>query len=496
MPASAVARKAKPPLLAGRPPGPRGQPILGCLLDCRRDLLGFLRHCAREYGDVAFFRFLHIPVYVLSHPDDIERVLVTESAKFVKSRDYRALAAVLGNGLVTSEGETWRSQRRLVQPAFHREHIQRYAHVMVGHTERAISQWQDGGTFDVHREMMRLTLEIVADCLFGTDVRSHSGTVGEALQVVMENFSDFARLAMVLPRWLALPRTSKMGRATRRLDAALYSIIHRRRAAPSGGAPGTRTAHHVASTGDHQGRPYAGTPGNTGRNGNGQGAMDLLDLLLQAQDESGGAMDDRQVRDEAMTLFLAGHETTALALSWTWYLLGRNPEVGQKLADELDEVLAGRAPTPEDLPRLRYTDMVLKESMRLYPPAWAIGREARETFQAGPYLAPPGTAVFISQWITHYDPRFFPEPERFDPERWRDDPIRRGALPRFAYFPFGGGPRVCIGAGFAQMEAALILATIAHRFRLSLVPGQSIPLLPSVTLRPRHGIRVTAHKRR
>jgi len=206
-------------------------------------------------------------------------------------------------------------------------------------------------------------------------------------------------------------------------------------------------------------------------------------------------MDDRHVRDEAMTLFLAGHETTALALSWTWYFLGQHPEVEQKLADELAEVLAGRAPTPEDLPRLRYTNMVLNESMRLRPPAWAIGREVRDPFRAGQFLVPPGTNLLISQWITHRDPRFFPEPERFDPERWRDDPIRRGTLPRFAYFPFGGGPRVCIGAGFAQMEAALILATIAQRFRLSLVPGQSIPLLPSVTLRPMHGIRVTIHKR-
>jgi cytochrome P450 len=484
MPATAVARKAQPALISGRPPGPKGRPILGCLLECRRDLLGFLRQCARDHGDVAFFRFMHIPVYVLSHPDDIERVLVTESAKFVKSRDYRALASILGDGLVTSEGETWRRQRRLMQPAFHREHLLRYARLMVDAAGRAIARWHDGQVFDVHQEMMRLTLEVVAECLFGADVSPHSGSVGEALQVVMENFSDFARMAMVLPRWLALPRTSKLGQATRRLDAAVYSVIHARRAARSGGERQRVEAIQLGSSG-------AG-----GENDSGRVAADLLDLVLQAQDESGGAMDDRQVRDEAMTLFLAGHETTALALSWTWYLLGRNPEVEQKLAEELDQALAGRAPTPEDLPRLRYTDMVLKESMRLYPPAWAIGREARASFQAGPYLVPPGTAVFISPWITHRDPRFFPDPERFDPERWQDDPIRRGALPRYAYFPFGGGPRVCIGAGFAQMEAALILATIAQRFRLSLVPGQPMELLPSITLRPRHGIRVRAQSRR
>lgn len=472
MATTAVAAAAPRQPDSGPPPGPKGRFIVGSMLDLRRNLLGFLTQCARDYGDVAFFRFMHIPVCVLSHPDDIERVLVTDSAKFVKSRDYRALTTVVGDGLLTSEGDTWRRQRRLVQPSFHRENILRYARVMAEDSERAVAAWRDGQTFDIHQEMMRLTLEIVAECLFGTDVRSHSGNVGEALQVVMENFSDHARMAMVLPRWLALPRLSKMGKAVRRLDAALYSMIRERRDAED-----TRRAH--------------GTAGNA----NGTGTADLLALLLRAQDEPGGAMDDRQIRDEAMTLFLAGHETTALALSWTWYFLGQNRDVEQKLAAELDEVLAGRAPRPEDLPRLRYTDMVLKESMRLYPPAWAIGREAREPFEAGGFRLPSGMNVFISQWITHRDPRFFPEPERFDPERWRDDPIRRGTLPRFAYFPFGGGPRVCIGAGFAQMEAALILATIAQRFRFSLVPGQSIPLLPSVTLRPLHGIQVTVHNR-
>jgi cytochrome P450 len=489
LPTVAAAAKAPLKLRTDLPPGPKGRFLLGSILELRRDLLGFLTQCAREYGDVAYFRFLHMPVYVLSHPDDIERVLITDALKFVKSRDYRALAAVLGDGLVTSEGETWRRQRCLVQPAFHRENILRYARVMVDYTERAIAGWQDGGTFDVHPAMMGLTLEIVSECLFGADVRPQSGNVGEALQVVMENFSDYARMALVLPRWLALPRMSKMGQAVRRLNAALYSILHERRAARNGKHPSHGSGNGIAN-------PAGTAAGSGGGNASADAPADLLGLLLQAQDESGGAMDDRQVRDEAMTLFLAGHETTALALSWTWYLLGANPDVEQKLAEELDQVLAGRAPTPEDLPRLRYTDMVLKESMRLYPPAWAIGREAREPFQAGEFLVRAGATVFFSQWITHRDPRFFPGPERFDPERWRDDPIRRGALPRFAYFPFGGGPRVCVGAGFAQMEAALILATIAQRFRLSLVPGQSIPLLPSVTLRPRHGVRVTAHRRK
>jgi cytochrome P450 len=248
-----------------------------------------------------------------------------------------------------------------------------------------------------------------------------------------------------------------------RLDRILYAIIRERRAARA----------------------------VTRSNGSG----DLLSLLLDAQDEAGRTMGESELRDQALTLFVAGHETTALALSWTWYLLSQHPQVDQKLAAELGAVLGRREPAPADLPSLPYLDRVLKESLRLYPPAWGIGREALDDFEAGGYRLRAGTKVFISQWVTHRDPRFFPDPGRFDPDRWQDDPVRNGTLPRFAYFPFGGGPRVCIGAGFAQMEAALLLATIAQRFRMTLVPGHPIELLPSVTLRPKYGIRVMIHRR-
>ncbi|HEY6292601.1 MAG TPA: cytochrome P450 [Terriglobia bacterium] len=444
----------------GLPPGPKGRPFIGSMLELRRDLLGFMTRMARQYGDVVLFHFLHIPVCLLAHPDDIESILVKNSLRFVKSRDYRALAGVMGDGLLTTEGEEWRRQRKLVQPAFYRDNILNYAKVMTDCTERAIGAWQDGGVFDVHQEMMRLTLQIVARCLFGADVSAQAHEVGEALQVVMERFADYARLAMVLPKWFRIPRVSKMGRAVRQLDAILYAIIRQRRS----------------------------------QNGSGE-SQDLLSLLLRAQDETGSTMDDRELRDEAMTLFLAGHETTALALSWTWYLLSQNPEVEEKLAGELQQVLDGRVPSPGDLPGLRYTDRVLKESLRLYPPAWGIGRETLEGFEAGGYRLPAGTNVFISPWVTHRDPRFFPHPERFDPDRWQNDSIRQGTLPRFAYFPFGGGPRVCVGAGFAQMESTLLLAAIAQGFRLTLVPGHPIALLPSVTLRPKHGIRMVIHRR-
>jgi cytochrome P450 len=310
--------------------------------------------------------------------------------------------------------------------------------------------------------MTRLTLQVAARCLFGADVMAQAREVGEAMRVATAQFADYARLAMILPNWFLIPRFSKMGRAVQRLDRVLYPIIRERRADSAGEANGSK---------------------------------DLLSLLLAARDEEGRAMDDSELRDQAMTLFLAGHETTALALSWTWYLLSQNPDADERLATEIRNFLGGREPVPDDLPTLPYLDRVLKESLRLYPPAWSIGREALDDFEAGGYRLRAGTKVLLSQWVTHRDGRFFPDPERFDPDRWQRDPDSRGAPPRFAYFPFGGGPRVCIGAGFAQMEAALLVATIARRFRMTLVPDHPVKLLPSVTLRPKYGIRVTIRRR-
>jgi len=440
------------------PPGPKGLPIVGNVFEPRGNAVGYFTRCFRDYGDIVFVRFLGVPMCLVNRPDCIESVLVTQNNNFEKSKDYRALRRVLGNGLLTSEGEFWRRQRKLVQPAFHQVRIAAYAEVMVSYTERMLASWKDGEERDIHEAMMRLTLDIVAKTLFDTDVSREAEDVGAALQLLMSKFFRQAGFALLLPRSIPIPTTQQLRRAVAQLDKVIYEIIRRRRAGP-------------ATSGD------------------------LLSVLLQAQDDEGLRMTDRQLHDEIMTLFLAGHETTANALSWTWLLLGQHPEIEEKLVEELQRVLAGRAPAASDLPRLTYTDMVLRESMRLYPPVWVIGRRALAPFRMGEYELPAETNVLMSQLITHRDGRYFPEPERFDPDRWGPSDPRNLALPRFAYFPFGGGPRVCVGAGFAMMEAVLLLATIAQKFRLTLVPGQNVKYLPSVTLRPKSGIRMIAERR-
>ena len=440
------------------PPGPKGLPIVGNMFEPRGDAIRYFTKCIREYGDIVFLRFLGVPMCLVNRPDCIESVLVTQHNNFEKSKDYRALRRVLGNGLLTSEGVFWRRQRKLVQPAFHQGRIAAYAEVMVAYTERMVASWKHGQGLDVHEAMMRLTLDIVAKTLFDTDVSREAEDVGAALQVLMSKFFRQAGFALLLPSFIPIPTTRRLQRAVGQLDKVIYEIIRRRRTS-------------------------------------GQTSGDLLSVLLRAQDDEGLGMTDRQLHDEIMTLFLAGHETTANALSWTWLLLGQNPGVEEKLIEELRRVLSGRSPTAADLPRLTYTEMILREAMRLYPPVWVIGRRGLAPFRMGEYELPAETNVLMSQIITHRDARYFPDPDRFDPDRWKADDPRFVSLPRFAYFPFGGGPRVCIGAGFAMMEAVLLLATIAQRFILTLVPGQTIEKLPSVTLRPKSGIRVILHGR-
>ena len=435
------------------PPGPKGVPFFGSVFEPRGDSIGYLTRCVREFGDIVFFRFLGVPACFVNRPDYIESVLVTQNNNFVKSKDYRAMRRVLGNGLLLSEGEFWRRQRKLIQPAFHQERIAAYADIMTGYTQRMLAGWGDGQTLDIHGAMMHLTLGIVAKTLFDADVSHEAEDVDAALAVLMGKFLRQAGLALLLPRWVPLPTSQLLKRAVSRLDKVIYGIIEQRRAS-------------------------------------GQMSGDLLSVFLQVQDDEGIGMTDRQLHDEIMTLFLAGHETTANVLSWTWLLLGQNPEVEEKLIEELGRVLGGRSPTPADLPRLIYTDMVLRESMRLYPPVWVIGRRALEPFRLGNYELPAETNVLISQLILHRDSRYFPEPDRFDPDRWRPNDPRSVSLPRFAYLPFGGGPRVCIGAGFAMMEAVLLLATIAQKFQIQIASGQKVKTQQSVTLRPKNGIQV------
>lgn len=435
------------------PPGPRGLKALANVLAFGRDWSGFLGRCHREYGDVVFFRFLNMPFCLVAHPDGIEYVLVKNAQNFVKSRDYRALKAVLGNGLLTSEGNLWQGQRKLIQPAFRHENIVNYARIMTEAAATKLASWRDGDTRDIHEDLMGVTLEIVAKSLFGSDVSETARGVAQAVNTVLTLFIDQANLAFLLPEKMPIPKSARLRKAIKHLNHVIHEIIRRRRAHPH--------------------------PMN-----------DLLQNLLAIQDESGAGMTDDQLRDEVMTLFLAGHETTANSLTWTLYLLSQNPAVEEALGAELHSVLQGRAPTAADLARLPYTEMVVKESMRLYPPAWGIGRRAIHDFELDGYRIPAGTNLFLLQVLTHRDARFFPEPQRFDPERWRDDPTRIEKLPRFAYFPFGGGPRVCVGAGFAMMEATLLLATFAQRFRFKLVPGQDLEPLYSVTLRPKQGLKM------
>jgi cytochrome P450 len=444
----------------GRPPGPKGRLLSGHIVPMRRDSLGFMTRAAREHGDVVALRFGPNRALLVSHPDLVERVLVTERRSFAKGRAVLLIGRVTGEGLVVSGGDHWRRQRRLIQPAFHHARIAAYADTMASFTERRLDSWQDGETRDLHEELMGLTLEIVCKTLFDADVsREAESEVGQAVSVAVEALNQvLTSFQFFLPAWVPVPANVRLRRAVRRLDALLYRIIEEHR-----------------SSGVDRG--------------------DLLSTLLRAQDEDDGThMTDRQVRDEAMTLFLAGHETTSIALTWAWYLLSQNPDAEARLHAELDAVLDGRAPTFEDVPRLAYAGNVVAEALRLYPPAPALGREAVWDCELGGYPVRKGTNVILSQWVMQRDPRWFDRPDEFHPDRWENHLARR--TPRFAYFPFGGGQRTCIGNSFATMEATLLLATMAQRFRLRLMPGHLVEPQARFTLRPAHGMPMVLEARR
>jgi cytochrome P450 len=436
------------------PPGPRRR-IFGALVAPGRDTLAMLTGFAREYGDVTFLRLGGERCYFINHPQYVRDVLVTNQRNFTKSRGLERAKLLLGEGLLTSEGQHHLRQRRLIQPAFHRERIAGYGAVMVDYADRMRKRWRDGETFDVAKEMMRVTLAIAGKTLFDTDVESKADEVGVAVTEVLEGFwLNLLPGADFLQR-LPIPPLRRATHARHRLDALIYQMIADRRAS---------------------GRDHG----------------DLLSMLIAAVDdeEAGGGMTDQQVRDEAMTLLLAGHETTANALTWTLYLLSQNPTAEATLHAELDRVLGGRTPSTADLPNLPYTRRVLAESMRLYPPAWLIGRRAIGAYRIDDYDVPPRAIIFMSPFVMHRDARFFPDPLTFNPERWTAE--FEATLPKFAYFPFGGGARQCIGEQFAWMEGVLVLATVAQRWRLQLAPGQRIVPQPLVTLRAKYGVKMTA----
>ncbi|MEW6131520.1 MAG: cytochrome P450 [Acidobacteriota bacterium] len=440
------------------PPGPKGAPLVGTLFELRRNPVAFLTRIAREYGDLVYFKLGSQEVFLVNDPELIKDILVTNSKNFIKSRGLQMAKTILGEGLLTSEGEFHRRQRRLAQPAFHRQRIAGYADEMVKYGAKLRDRWQNGETLNIAEEMMQVTLAIVAKTLFDADVEAEAKDIGESLTTVMKLFDRVTLPFPQLINKLPLPSNFRFAKAQQRLDDTIYRIINERR-----------------KSGEDRG--------------------DLLSMLLLAQDEEGDGtgMTDKQLRDESMTLFLAGHETTANALTWTWYLLSQNPEAEAQFHAEIDSALAGRLPGFEDVPQLKYTTMVFSEAMRLYPPAWTLGRQVLNDYPLGQYVARQGSIILMSQYVMHHTERYYPQADKFDPERWTE--AAQAARPKFAYFPFGGGSRLCIGEQFAWTEGVLLLATIGQLWRMRMMPGHRVEPKPIVTLRPKYGMKMTVEKR-
>jgi len=435
-------------------PGPRGHPLLGSLPRVRRDPISLFMDSFRDYGEVVRFRFGPMVAHLISSPAGANHVLAENNKNYGKqTRGYRNLRYVLGNGLLTSEGEAWRRQRRIAQPAFHRQRIAGFAQTMVRAAEDVASDLESrrGREIDMHHEMMRLTLRVVGQTLLAYDPTDAADQVGAALTYLLAIANERSSRILELPPILPTRENLKFRRARATLDAVVLRMIGERRK----------------------------NPGDRG---------DLLSMLIEARDaESGEAMDDRQLRDEAMTIFLAGHETTANALTFTWLLLSRYPQAFRELRAELQRVMGGRSPNIDDLPALTLTRRILQESMRLYPPAWIIARSVIGRDEIAGYEIPARSILLISPYVVHRHPGLWEDPEGFDPQRFASEPARG------AYLPFGGGPRMCIGNAFATMEAELVLATLAQRLRFDLVPGGNVELEPSITLRPRHGVKMRVH---
>lgn len=445
------------------PPGPHGHWLWGTAPDFRRDILGTLERWIDLYGDAIRFRFfLNRYGHFFCHPAHNKHVLQDNNRNYTKlpNPTNGLLVPIVGHGLLTSDGDFWLRQRRLAQPAFHRRRIAGFARTMTDAAARMLEQWpadaKSGRTVDVARDMMRLTLEIAGKTLFSVDLTRDAETVGRAFAAVNRQFRNFSShpfgIYLINTSWL--PGTRRFLHNVAQLDEVVHAIIARRR--------------------------------RQREQGRGQ-TQDLLDMLMDARDEeTGEGMSDRQLRDEVMTIMLAGHETTANALAWTFYLLAKHPPVQARLEEEVDDILAERTPTFQDVSELTYTTMVLKESLRLYPPAYLLTRTAQDEDKIGGFDVEPGAILTLSPYFTHRHPDFWNDPEHFDPQRF--SPQRKAERPRYAYMPFGGGPRMCIGSNFAMTEATLILAMVAQRYRLRLASDRPVQTEPLITLRPRGGI--------
>jgi cytochrome P450 len=421
------------------------------------DPLRLMPWLARTYGDVAQYRVGSMQVVLLNHPDYVREILTVQPENFIKERTMQRSKMLLGEGMITAEGPSHRRQRQAAQPAFHRRTVPGYASTMVECARDVRDSWHDGKQVDVVQEMMAVTLRVVARALFNTEIKDEVGEIAAAINSIMGMYKWLVTLPAIerLVR-LPLPIIGRFLRSRERLDRLAYAMIDA-----------------------HRGLARAGCP------------PDLLSAMLASADGDGPSANG--IRDRVITIFLAGYETTAMALSWTWYLLSLNPRVEQRLHEELAAVLAGRLPTIEDVPKLEYTTRVLAESMRLFPPAWAVGRQGVRDFKLGQYAFPAGTYVVMSQWVMHRDPRFFPDPLRFDPDRFL--PEAEARRPRFSYFPFGAGSRQCIGEEFAWKEMALVLAALAQRWKLRLLPQNRIEPEALITLRPRFGMKTICELR-
>jgi len=448
-----VGASPKDAIVISYPPGERSGvvDVIRIMLTGQEfDMLAFAKAIQEQYGTFSFTKFGWIEFYTISDPELMNEILVKRPEAFYKLNLIKyALGPFLGNGLLTSEGDFWKRQRKLSQPAFHARRIENYADTMVAFTANMLEGWRDGETRRLDREMMKLTLNIVAKTLFDADVSRDADRVGELLTNILEASNDRINSPVRLPDWLPTAANNRMHRDIAELDAILQRFIDDRR-----------------------------------RSNEDRG--DLLSMLLLAQDEDGTAMNDQQLRDEAMTIFLAGHETTAMAMTWAWYLISQHPDVLAKLQAETDVVLGDRPATMRDLAQLPYNEMVIKEAMRLYPPAPSVGRQPVEDIELGGYTIRKGAIVNLSIYAMHHNPAIYEDAESFVPERFSAE--REKLIPRHAYLPFGGGPRVCIGNSFAMMEARLLLATMVQQVELKLVPGQTIAPRQLVTTRPAHGM--------
>ena len=438
------------------PPGPTSWPPVRQLFALRRDPLAFLQGLARDHGDLVYLRIAGRPIYLVNHPDLVHEVLVTQGDHFSKGRGLQRAKRLLGEGLLTSEGSYHLAQRRRIQPLFHRRQIAAYAETMVQQSMACAASWRSGAVVDMHEEMMGLTLAIVGETLFGQDLTHQAGAVGEAMAVLTRNFRRLLSPFAPLTEWLPTAENRRLRQSVAQLDHIVNQMVSNKAA--------------VAS-------------------------HDLVSLLLAATGDNNGDHTTvaAQLRDEVLTLLLAGHETTANALSFTWWLLSQHEDVAAQLHAEVDSVLNGRAPTLADLEQLPYTRMVFAEALRLYPPAWVIGRQACADVEIGGYTIPTGATVLASQWVMHHDARYYPAPDRFDPQRWQ--PAAIAARPKFAYFPFGAGSRICIGEHFAWMEGILVLATLTQRWQTSALDPAPLALQAGITLRPRNGLPMRLQER-